>query len=184
MNRFACLVSLVTFTGFGCRGAPSDMEKSSSKAGPSGASQAPEIEEMTVGRCGVGFRGRISSPPGEVIQEETAQTKACLGDECPGKTLGMISPPSFYGKKTCAEIVERLVNEPVVDAWGAQARVYCNDDIVQSISAGRDGKLGTCDDLAATKSLRLPRHRILRAGEAPDESVHDSPRSGQPTQSK
>lgn len=36
---------------------------------------------MTVEQCGVGFRGQVITPPGDVIQRETAQTKARKGDD-------------------------------------------------------------------------------------------------------
>lgn len=108
---------------------------------------------MTAERCGPGFQGRIIIPAADVLQRENEQTKACLGDECPGKALGMIWPGRFTGG-TCADARESLAADPIVDAWGARARVVCDGDIIQAISAGRDGKVGSCDDLARFATLQ------------------------------
>ena len=64
----------------------------------------------------------------------------------------------IYRAPTCAEVREKLRVKPLVDAWGAQARVTCNGQLVQALSAGRDGKLGTCDDLSQFISFYAPRH--------------------------
>jgi len=129
-----------------------DLEKSHSQLNTSAVTHDQEIEWLTVEQCGAGFQGRIKLPLGEIIQKETAQTKACPGDECPGKALGMMYL-HFLGK-TCLEVRELLIQKPIVDAWGAQVRVSCNGDVVQALSAGRDGRLGTCDDLSNWTSLR------------------------------
>jgi len=57
--------------------------------------------------------------------------------------------------KTCAEVHEDLMAKPIVDVWGAQVRVMCSAHIVQALSAGRDSKLGTCDDLTRWASFRV-----------------------------
>jgi hypothetical protein len=59
--------------------------------------------------------------------------------------------------KTCAAVREDLQAKPIVDTWGAQVRVTCNDHIVQALSAGHDGKLGTCDDLSNRASFKVIR---------------------------
>jgi hypothetical protein len=87
--------------------------------------------------------------PGEVIQRETRQTKVCVDDDCEIFTSGLLSARHFLGS-TCAEVHENIKNKPLVDSWGAQARVTCNGYAAQAISAGRDGKIGTCDDLGIT----------------------------------
>jgi hypothetical protein len=142
--------------GCDCRNAPSDREKSGSGASTVASSQN-QGALATVERCGVDFLGQISVPAGEIIQEATKQTKACPGDECLGKAMGMISP-TFHRGPTCAEVRKKLNAKPIVDAWGAQARVTCNGYLVQALSAGRDGKIGTCDDLSRLISLKGNRH--------------------------
>ena len=112
---------------------------------------------MTVEQCGPAFDGQISVPAGEIIQEATAQTTDCPGDECGGRALGMISPRDHWAP-TCAEVREKLQAKPLVDAWGAQAQVTCNGQLVQTLSAGRDGQLGTCDDLSRHIALYGSRH--------------------------
>jgi hypothetical protein len=135
----------------GCRSAPSGAEKAGS-----GASSVPSVQPQediaTAERCGPGFFGQMMVPQGEVLQRETAQTKACPGDECPAKAHGMITT-NYHRGKTCAEVREKLLAKPIVDAWGAQARITCNGELVQSISAGRDGKIGTCDDLSEDRPM-------------------------------
>jgi len=142
---------------FGCRKRPSDAGKDDARASPV-ASSEPQEDIATVERCGPGFQGRIIIPAGDVLQRETAQTKACPGDECPGRALGMVWPGRFTGK-TCAEARESLAAEPIVDAWGAQARVVCDREVIQAISPGRDGKLGSCDDLARFATLQVSKIR-------------------------
>ena len=155
LNRFVYLAVYVLSIGSGCRRAPADLGKSHSQLDTSAVTHDQEIEWMTVERCGVGFRGQISVPAGEVIQKETAQTKECPEDECPGKTLGMMY--LHVAGKTCAQVSEDLMTKPIVDAWGARVRVTCNAHIVQAVSAGRDGKLGTCDDLSNRGSFQVRR---------------------------
>jgi hypothetical protein len=51
-----------------------------------------------------------------------------------------------------------MEERPIVDVWGAQARVICRTfqgrsskviSEAEAISAGHDGKIGTCDDVAS-----------------------------------
>lgn len=149
----ACFAAGALLIGLGCRRAPLDVEKSHSKSDTPTGVHVEELELMTAERCGAGFRGWISLPVGEVVQKETAQTTACPGDECPGRALGLMY--LNVAGKTCAEVHEDLMAKPIVDVWGAQVRVMCNAHIVQALSAGRDGKLGSCDDLSNQGSFRV-----------------------------
>lgn len=115
---------------------------------------SPVADTKAVERCGADFQGHVISPPGEVIQSETGQVRACPGEECPGKTLRMISIPARFQEKGCDEIRKNLAAAPISDAWGARVRVMCNGDIVQALSAGRDGEFGTCDDLVRWTNLK------------------------------
>jgi hypothetical protein len=161
-------LAVVVLMSCGCRSAPPADRTGAKSDGQSGsAKELPEQETMaTAETCGPGFRGRRLKLPGELLQRETAQTQACPGDECPAKALGMITT-NYHRGKTCAEVREKLLAKPIVDAWGAQARVTCNGEIVQSTSAGRDGKIGTCDDLSEALPISgipfsLPRETVAR----------------------
>src|SRR5690606_18426804 len=115
---------------------------------------SPFEDAKAAERCGVGFQGHVISPPGEIVQKETAQVEACTGEECPSKTLRMISIPSHFEEKDCNEIRKSLVVTPILDAWGARVRVMCNGDVIQALSAGRDGEFDTCDDLVRWTKLK------------------------------
>jgi hypothetical protein len=130
--------------GCGCRNAPSDTEKSGSGASTAASSQHLE-GVATVERCGRGFRGQMITPQGEILQRETAQTKVCTDDDCSLLSRRLLSPRHFIGN-TCDEVHVNIKDRPVVDIWGAQARVICNGEMAQAISAGHDGIIGTCDD--------------------------------------
>lgn len=89
------------------------------------------------------------TPRGETLQRETAHTKVCQDDDCGLLTLGLMRAPNFVGA-SCDEVLKNIKDRPIVDVWGAKARVICNGYGAQAISAGHDGKIGTCDDLGVT----------------------------------
>lgn len=47
----------------------------------------------------------------------------------------------------------RLERTPMIDAWGARARVVCVGRALRTISAGPDGILQTCDDVRSMIAL-------------------------------
>jgi hypothetical protein len=170
MKRLACALA-VALTSFACRSAPSDAEKAGS-----GASSVPSVQAQddnaTAERCGPGFWGQMMKPQGETLQRETAQTKPCPGDECGMRTLHMLGDRYSSGD-TCDEIRKNIKDAPVMDAWGAQVRVVCNGVGAQAISAGHDGKIGTCDDLSGRFSMGMVEFDRLQkstAGEASEET--------------
>ena len=85
-------------------------------------------------------------PEGQVIQQETDQADECLDGDCPNRTYGMMRWRAFK-VWSCDAVRDSIKDEPIVDAWGAQARVVCNAASAEAISAGNDGKIGTCDDI-------------------------------------
>lgn len=150
LRRLVCLAFFAVSAGFGsgCRSAPSDPEHDNSGANTAASSQHQE-RVATVERCGHGFRGQMITPRGEILQRETGQTKVCTDDDCRRFTRGLLSTRHFFGN-SCDEVRENIKDKPIVDSWGARARVTCNGYAAQAISAGRDGVIGTCDDLGIT----------------------------------
>ena len=53
-----------------------------------------------------------------------------------------------FAGTTCDEVRRNIAGKPIMDVWGAQVRVICNGHVAQAISGGRDGRIGTCDDIA------------------------------------
>jgi hypothetical protein len=49
---------------------------------------------------------------------------------------------------SCDSVRDRLERIPIQDAWGGRCRVVCGGVGAQAISAGYDGKIATCDDIA------------------------------------
>jgi len=138
-------LTFLSLAGLGCRSDPTDAEQKSSKASSNVPSQQPE-SEATEERCSGRKRVRMITIQGEPLQRETEQTRECLGDECASHTHVLLKPRHFLGD-TCAKVRRSLEDKPLVDAWGAQARVLCDGEVAQAVSMGRDGKFGTCDDV-------------------------------------
>jgi hypothetical protein len=151
MKRAAVTLAFVVFGALGCGKGPSATEHDRRS---SGAPTPGQEETATVERCGPGFWGQMIDPPGQILQRETSQTKPCPGDQCAMETLHMLES-RFSSGNTCDEIRKTVNGNPIVDAWGAQVRVICNGVGAQAISAGRDGKVGTCDDLGARLSMNV-----------------------------
>lgn len=154
LRSLLCLASLAVLAGFGsgCRSTSPDLEQGQ-------PTSSPQQEDVaTVERCGRGFRGQMITPRGKRLQSETAQTKVCVDDDCRILTRGLLSARHFLGS-TCDEVHENIKSKPLVDSWGARARVTCNGYAAQAISAGRDGKIGTCDDLGITIEVNAPTFR-------------------------
>lgn len=153
-RHFVSLTVLVLAGLAGCR-------EEGGKSGASGSSVSEgvstEAQALDAQNCGVGFRGQEVSPRGELLQKATAQTTTCDQDECGLKTLELLAPERLRGE-SCADLGRRIVEEPIVDAWGARARITCNGQVAQALSKGADGTLGTCDDLSRIISLQGPRY--------------------------
>lgn len=126
---------LLALVGSGCHESPSAKEKG-------------EAALATVERCGPGFEGGMIRG-GRVIQHESVQTEECKDDKCSNRAIQMMH---LWGLPlrafSCDSVRDRVEKIPIRDAWGAQCRVICGGAGAQAISAGYDGKIGTCDDIA------------------------------------
>jgi len=96
------------------------------------------------------------TPGGDVLQRETAQTNVCTDNDCATRALNLMWARHASGK-SCAEVRKSIESKPITDIWGAQVRVICNGRAAQAVSAGHDGKIGTCDDLAVKLALNAER---------------------------
>lgn len=150
LSRLAHLVPLVALICLGCRKEPDELRRDTP------ASNASARQGTSVTRCAAGTGVRMID--GEVIQTETKQSAMCQGDSCANRTVEMMSRHSSLGK-TCVDVRKSIQREPIVDAWGARAHVVCNAYRAQAISAGRDGRLGSCDDLSVTIAVNPVRVR-------------------------
>lgn len=139
----ARLLLLAVLMGFGCRSEPPGGQKDGSS--PTAASSQSQEEVATAASCGPGFRAQMIRGA-EIVQQETAQTEVCSDDGCPERT-GQMMRSLHLDPWSCDRVRDRIKDSPVVDAWGARARVLCNASVAQAISAGHDGKIGTCDDI-------------------------------------
>src|SRR5688572_1146813 len=126
---------LLALVGSGCREAPSVAEKA-------------EAALATVESCGPGFEGEMIRGA-RVLQHETVQTEECKDDKCYGRAIEMMHLWGLPLKAfSCDGVRDRVERMPIQDAWGARCRVICGGAGAQAISAGYDGKIGTCDDIA------------------------------------
>jgi|GEM_PF-5075527 len=134
MLQLTAFVAFLAAVGSGCHQTASDGEH--------------RVELATIERCGPGFEGQML-PRSEVLKRETAQAEECKHDKCYDRALGMMRGLRLR-VFSCDNARRNIERRPILDAWGARDRVICNGASVQAISAGYDGKIGTCDDIAGT----------------------------------